>query len=100
MDFDVRVGRHLQTGQVKEERLVHDSQINDIRFSADGTHFVTASADLSAKLIDTLTLEVLKTYKTDRPVNSADISPIFDHILIGGGQEASQVRETLITESI
>jgi len=34
---------------------------------------------------------VLKTYKTDRPVNSADISPIFDHILIGGGQEASQV---------
>ena len=35
--------------------------------------------------------QVLKTYKTDRPVNSADISPIFDHILIGGGQEASQV---------
>lgn len=84
----------VETGQVKEERLVHDSQINDIRFSADGTHFVTASADLSAKLIDTLTLEVLKTYKTDRPVNSADISPIFDHILIGGGQEASQVTLT------
>lgn len=77
---------------MKEENLIHDSQINDIRFSTDGTHFVTASADLSAKLVDTLTLEVLKTYKTDRPVNSADISPIFDHILIGGGQEASQVR--------
>jgi NifU-like protein involved in Fe-S cluster formation len=47
-----------QTGNVKEEREVHGGQINDIRFSADGTHFVTASADMTAKLIDTLTLEV------------------------------------------
>ena len=38
------------------------------------------------------TLEVLKTYSSDRPMNSADISPIFDHVLVGGGQEASQVR--------
>ena len=36
---------------------MHSGQINDIRFSADGTHFVTASADMTAKLIDTLSLE-------------------------------------------
>ncbi len=38
------------------------------------------------------TLEILKTYQSDRPMNSADISPIFDHVVVGGGQEASQVR--------
>jgi translation initiation factor 3 subunit I len=36
--------------------------------------------------------QVLKTYQSDRPINSADISPIFDHVVLGGGQEASQVR--------
>jgi len=48
----------VQTGQVKEEQEVHGGQINDIRFSADGTHFVTASADMTSKLIDTQSLEV------------------------------------------
>ena len=38
------------------------------------------------------TLEILKKYQSDRPMNSADISPIFDHVVVGGGQEASQVR--------
>jgi translation initiation factor 3 subunit I len=33
----------------------------------------------------------LKTYKTDRPVNSAAISPIKDHVVLGGGQEAIEV---------
>ncbi len=36
---------------------MHGGQINDIRFSADGTHFVTASADMTSKLIDTQSLE-------------------------------------------
>jgi len=33
----------------------------------------------------------MKTYKTDRPVNSAAISPIKDHVVLGGGQEAIEV---------
>jgi hypothetical protein len=33
----------------------------------------------------------LKTYKTGRYVQSAAVSPIFDHILLGGGQDAAQV---------
>ena len=132
----------MQTGEVKEEREIHEKQINDIKMSPDGTHFITASSDKTAKLVDTQTLEVsclschggschlhvlggnlcvpccgdgrvvlpespvgvcvhsasclsvqvLKTYQSDRPINSADISPIFDHIVLGGGQEASQVR--------
>jgi hypothetical protein len=36
-------------------------------------------------------LDHLKTYTTDRPVNSASISPIKDHLVLGGGQEAMEV---------
>merc|ERR1711916_82575 len=46
------------------------------------------------KLFDAATLKPLKTYKTSRPVNSAAISPIKDHVLLGGGQEARDVTTT------
>lgn len=68
--------------------------INDMRFSTDYTHFVTASTDRFAKLVDTETFEVLKVYNADRPCNSAAISPILDHVLIGGGQDAASVTTT------
>ena len=42
--------------------------------------FITASKDNFAKLFDVESLQVLKTYKTDRPVNSASISPIRDQV--------------------
>ena len=56
--------------------------------------FISASKDNCAKLYDAETLENLKTYKTDRPVNSASISPKFDHVVLGGGQEAMDVTTT------
>ncbi len=67
------------------------------------------------QLYDTVTLEPLKTYKTDRPVNSAAISPLMDHVsvvpacgtyaslaltarasqvAVGGGQSADKVTTT------
>jgi translation initiation factor 3 subunit I len=42
-------------------------------------------------LFDIETLEHLKTYTTERPVNSAAISPLKDHVILGGGQEAIEV---------
>lgn len=42
--------------------------------------FITASKDNTAKLFDIDTLELLKTYKTERPVNSAAISPNYEHV--------------------
>ena len=38
--------------------------------------------------------EVLKEYKSAAPINSAALSPIFDHVLIGGGQDAAAVTTT------
>jgi translation initiation factor 3 subunit I len=46
-------------------------------------------------LFDIETLELLKTYTTERPVNSAAISPIKDHVILGGGQEAIEVFDYL-----
>jgi translation initiation factor 3 subunit I len=84
----------VETGKIIAEAKIHDKHIMDLQMSTDGSHFATASNDRTAKLVDADTLEVLKTYKSTVPVNSAAISPIFDHILIGGGQEASQVTTT------
>eukprot|EP01137_Pigoraptor_chileana_P009917 Opistho-2@58845 len=73
---------------------VHEGQINDIQLYADSSMFITASKDNYAKLLDTESLEVMKTYKTERPVNSAAISPIKNHVVLGGGQEARDVTTT------
>ena len=48
--------------------------------------FISASKDTTAKLWDMDQLEYKKTYKTERPVNSASISPNKDHVVLGGGQ--------------
>ncbi|KDD75202.1 hypothetical protein H632_c812p0 [Helicosporidium sp. ATCC 50920] len=84
----------VETGKILVENTIHERNIQDLQMSTDGTHFVTASADRSAKLVDAETLEVMKTYQSTVPVNSAAISPLYDHVLIGGGQEASQVTTT------
>ena len=43
---------------------------------------ITASKDNSAKLLDAEKLDVLKTFRTERPVNSAALSPIKDHVSV------------------
>jgi translation initiation factor 3 subunit I len=79
------MGREVNS--VKE----HLSVIQDLQMNRDMTMFVSASKDTTSKLFDVETLACLKTYKTERPVNSAAISPIYDHVVLGGGQEAMDV---------
>eukprot|EP00898_Chlorokybus_atmophyticus_P006720 jgi/Chlat1/7049/Chrsp56S06718 len=83
-----------QTGKELLVRNDHTKSVSNITPSQDGTQFISASQDKTAKLWDFRTLDVLKTYVTDRPCNSAAISPIRDHVVLGGGQEASQVTTT------
>jgi translation initiation factor 3 subunit I len=66
----------------------HTKQVMDLQRDRDATCFISASKDFTAKLFDIEKLSELKTYKTEKPVNSAAISPIRDHVLLGGGQEA------------
>lgn len=72
----------------------HKGDIKDCQFSADQSMMITASKDQTAKVWDFHEFKLLKTFSVDHPVNSAAISPIFSHILLGGGQEASQVTTT------
>lgn len=86
--WDVTTGKKINTNKG------HKTQINDMQMNKDGTMFVTASKDHTAKLFDSDSLMLLKTYKTERPVNSATISPILDHVVLGGGQDAMDVTTT------
>eukprot|EP00798_Chlamydomonas_sp_ICE-L_P007824 gene7824-1023_t len=79
---------HADTSQDRQ------SCIQDLQMSRDGTHAITASLDKTAKMVDTETFETIKTYKTGRFVQSAAMSPLFDHVITGGGQDASQVTTT------
>ncbi|KAK3090892.1 hypothetical protein FSP39_015529 [Pinctada imbricata] len=85
---DVKTGKKLLTAKD------HSKQINDIQLSKDMTMLISASKDTTSKLFDTNTLRHMKTYKTERPVNSASLSPIMDHVVLGGGQEAMDVTTT------
>lgn len=87
--YDLRNGKEIAS--VTDS---HTGVIQDMQLSRDGTMIVTASKDCTAKLFDADTLMHLKTYKTERPVNSAAISPIYDHVVLGGGQEAMDVTTT------
>lgn len=63
-----------------ESRQLHKGNVMDMQLSKDGTHLITASTDMTAKLVDTESLEVMKTYPFERPCNSAAVSPIYDHV--------------------
>jgi len=72
----------------------HNGPITDLQKNKDGTMLVSSSKDFLAKLWDVDSLKSLKTYTTERPVNSVAISPLYDHVVLGGGQEAMDVTTT------
>lgn len=66
----------------------HNKQIMDLRKDPNSSMIISASKDCTSKLFDIDSLKELKCYKTEKPVNSACISPDRDHVILGGGQEA------------
>jgi translation initiation factor 3 subunit I len=87
--YDTTTGK-----EIARKAKMHNDRINRITFNRDKTFFITASKDCTAKLIDPNTLEEIKVFKTDRPVNGAVISPTHPHVIIGGGQDAQTVTTT------
>jgi len=84
----------IKSGDMSRKKTPHSKTINDLQLSRDGSMLITASRDHTSKLFDARTLELKKTYKADRPVNSAAISPLKPHVVLGGGQEAMDVTTT------
>ncbi|KAG4198694.1 hypothetical protein ERO13_A05G102200v2 [Gossypium hirsutum] len=89
--WDSETGKLLREA---DKESGHKKTITSLTKSADGSHFLTGSLDKSAKLWDTRTLTLIKTYVTERPVNAVAMSPLLDHVVLGGGQDASAVTTT------
>lgn len=85
---------NVETGGLELCINPHSKEIRDMQYSKDKSMIITASVDKTAKLYDARTLECLKTYTSDRPLNSASISPIMNHVIVGGGQDAMNVTVT------
>ncbi|CAG8489115.1 9359_t:CDS:2 [Paraglomus occultum] len=83
-----------KTGEKLTSKHPHSDVITDLQMSPDRTYFATSSKDKSAQLFESNTLNPLKKYVTDCPLNSASITPIQDFIIVGGGQDAMQVTTT------
>lgn len=86
-----------ETGKLLKEsdkEKGHQKTVASLTKSEDSSHFLTGSLDKSAKLWDSRTLTLIKSYVTVRPVNACAMSPLLDHVVIGGGQDAGSVTTT------
>jgi translation initiation factor 3 subunit I len=90
--WDSKTGKRLMC--LRSSENTHTAAVTDIQMNKTQTLFITASKDTWSKLFDVEDFKVLKVYKTERPVNSAAISPLKDHVLTGGGQDARSVTTT------
>lgn len=83
------------TGEMLQEVRDHKNTVRSFALNREKTVILTASADNTARLYDVRDLNVcMKEYTTDRPINSCAISPIKDHVMLGGGQDAADVTVT------
>ncbi|PAV87411.1 hypothetical protein WR25_14216 [Diploscapter pachys] len=94
LQFDLR----KNDGPIYENTTTHKTfQITDLQLSPDGAFILSSCRDKTAALLDAVSLEHVKHYKSERPVNSACASPIRDHICLGGGEDAMQVTQTSVS---
>src|SRR5579864_8907664 len=56
------------------------SPVTDLQFAPDRTYFITASKDKTARVWDASNLDLLKTYVSDTPLNTAAITPVKDFV--------------------
>eukprot|EP01029_Cantina_marsupialis_P024893 TRINITY_DN64_c0_g2_i1.p1 TRINITY_DN64_c0_g2~~TRINITY_DN64_c0_g2_i1.p1 ORF type:complete len:360 (-),score=104.83 TRINITY_DN64_c0_g2_i1:121-1155(-) len=69
----------------------HSNEIRFVDVDESLSLLLTCSADHNAKIWSLEDLSLIQTLKSDRPVNSGCFAPKLDHVIIGGGQEASDV---------
>ncbi|KAF7979195.1 hypothetical protein HWV62_121 [Athelia sp. TMB] len=91
--FDAKTG-----DEVLNNERAHNDVVTDLQLSSDRTYFITSSKDKMARIHDTKTLMVIKTYSTETPLNSAALSPDRPYVLLGGGQEAMSVTTTSLRQ--
>jgi translation initiation factor 3 subunit I len=88
----------VETGTQLSKIAAHKKSVQNLTLSHDKTMLVSASTDQSAKLFDVKSMQQLKTFVSNRPLNAAAISPVMTHVIVGGGQEARDVTTTSAKE--
>ncbi|OSX57275.1 hypothetical protein POSPLADRAFT_1041770 [Postia placenta MAD-698-R-SB12] len=91
--FDAKTGE-----EVLSNERAHMDLVTDLQLSPDRSYFITSSKDKTARLHETRTLTVLKTYSTETPLNSAAIARGKPYVLLGGGQDAMSVTTTSLRQ--
>lgn len=73
----------------------HGKRVSDMQWNTEGTLLVTSSQDQWVRIFDK-NLNLLKKYDTERPLNSACLSPLPNcpYLIAGGGQDAMAVTTT------
>lgn len=84
----------IETKTIIAKNHDHSASVKQLSFDAEYFTCLSASSDTTAKLFDLKSMQCMKTYKTNRPINASTLSPIVDHVIVGGGQEAKDVTTT------
>lgn len=82
------------SGKVLKRLEAHVGKINSLQWNKSKTLFITGGADMRSYLVELKTFKAIKTYESNTPVNAAAISPIKEHVLVAGGQDAMNVTTT------
>lgn len=79
----------------------HKGPVTNLNFTEDRMLMISSSKDHTAKVWAMDEYECVQVCETDRPLNDASISPLYNaekdpkyHILMGGGQDAKDVTTT------
>jgi len=75
----------------------HEKACTSVQLDYYKVLFLSTSKDGTAKLWDTRTCEPLKTFEVGRPLNAGAISPLMNHMIVGGGESAMEVTQTTAT---
>lgn len=86
-----------ENGKVINKALIHNGgKIKDLTFAKDFSILATAASD-GCKIVDPETLEILRFFKQEVPMNAVSVSPLFCtqneknakyHVIVGGGTPA------------
>ncbi|KAJ7905883.1 WD40-repeat-containing domain protein [Mycena leptocephala] len=86
---------NIQTGEeIEKNERAHSEVVTDLQLSKDGTYCITSSRDKTARIHDTKSLMVIKTYATETPLNSAALASTQPYVLLGGGLSAMMITTT------
>ena len=76
------------------EWRAHNDAVTSFSFDETKTLMVTSSKDQSAALWDVKEMRKVHTYSLDVPCNAIALSPVKEHVILGGGQDAMAVTTT------